>query len=265
MFDTNERRKTLHNVLSWITAILVIGLGVGFIVACVLIYNSGTNPFTRESVGRMLLYLLAPSIITVLVVAVGGALRLVYPVEDKAKKSKPDVELTLKRLQSTRDLSLVDEEVRASVLRARLLRKIAGYVNLFLALVGAVIATVYCLIPENITDELNATVISCTLAALICMLPSLIFYIVRIFTDKRSMNTEIALLTSLERAKMGGDTAKSEVFDFIAKYKREFLLGIRIAVFIAGTVYIVLGVINGGMKDVLDKAIKICTECIGLG
>lgn len=30
-------------------------------------------------------------------------------------------------------------------------------------------------------------------------------------------------------------------------------------------VLIVLGVINGGMRDVLVKAINICTECIGLG
>ena len=28
---------------------------------------------------------------------------------------------------------------------------------------------------------------------------------------------------------------------------------------------IVLGIINGGMADVLNKAVKICTECIGLG
>ncbi len=28
---------------------------------------------------------------------------------------------------------------------------------------------------------------------------------------------------------------------------------------------IVAGIINGGMRDVLVKAIKICTECIGLG
>ena len=28
---------------------------------------------------------------------------------------------------------------------------------------------------------------------------------------------------------------------------------------------IVLGVMNGGMFDVLVKAINICTECIGLG
>ena len=39
----------------------------------------------------------------------------------------------------------------------------------------------------------------------------------------------------------------------------------RIALFAAAAVLITLGVINGGLNDVLVKAINICTECIGLG
>ena len=34
---------------------------------------------------------------------------------------------------------------------------------------------------------------------------------------------------------------------------------------VVAIVMIVIGVLNGGMNDVLQKAIKICTECIGLG
>ena len=33
----------------------------------------------------------------------------------------------------------------------------------------------------------------------------------------------------------------------------------------AAILLIVLGVVNGGAKDVLTKAVKICSECIGLG
>lgn len=39
----------------------------------------------------------------------------------------------------------------------------------------------------------------------------------------------------------------------------------RIAVFAAAVILIVAGILNGGMFDVLVKAINICTECIGLG
>ena len=47
--------------------------------------------------------------------------------------------------------------------------------------------------------------------------------------------------------------------------KRGALLAVRGAVFLLCVLFIVLGVLNNGMKDVLEKAIKICTECIGLG
>jgi hypothetical protein len=40
---------------------------------------------------------------------------------------------------------------------------------------------------------------------------------------------------------------------------------VRIAVFCGAVALIVLGIQNGGMFDVLVKAINICTECIGLG
>ena len=39
----------------------------------------------------------------------------------------------------------------------------------------------------------------------------------------------------------------------------------RVVVFLIAILFIVLGVRNGGMRDVLQKAIRICTECIGLG
>lgn len=35
--------------------------------------------------------------------------------------------------------------------------------------------------------------------------------------------------------------------------------------FAAGAVLVVLGVLNGGALDMLAKAVKICSECIGIG
>ena len=40
---------------------------------------------------------------------------------------------------------------------------------------------------------------------------------------------------------------------------------VRIVILFTAVVFIVLGVMNGGLRDVLIKAINICTECIGLG
>lgn len=40
---------------------------------------------------------------------------------------------------------------------------------------------------------------------------------------------------------------------------------IRAFLFAAAVLCILAGILNGGMRDVLYKAINICTECIGLG
>ena len=47
--------------------------------------------------------------------------------------------------------------------------------------------------------------------------------------------------------------------------KPVLLKTIRCVIFVAALVFIVVGIFNGSASDVLTKAIKICTECIGLG
>ena len=37
------------------------------------------------------------------------------------------------------------------------------------------------------------------------------------------------------------------------------------ALFLLGLTMVALGILNGGARDVLAKAISICTECVGLG
>jgi hypothetical protein len=43
------------------------------------------------------------------------------------------------------------------------------------------------------------------------------------------------------------------------------VMGLRLAVVAVAVCFIVIGIFNGSANDVLTKAIKICTECIGLG
>ena len=43
------------------------------------------------------------------------------------------------------------------------------------------------------------------------------------------------------------------------------LFVIRAVLLVVAALFIVIGIVNGSARDVLTKAIKICTECIGLG
>ncbi len=71
----------------------------------------------------------------------------------------------------------------------------------------------------------------------------------------RSMEREAAALKSAPKA---ASQPKKE-------QKPLPLTALRIALYAIAAVLIVLGVLNGGLYDVLVKAINICTECIGLG
>lgn len=50
-----------------------------------------------------------------------------------------------------------------------------------------------------------------------------------------------------------------------AMNKPQNLKWVRSALLVLAAILIVVGIINGGMRDVLVKAINICSECIGLG
>ncbi|MDE6442344.1 MAG: thioredoxin [Clostridia bacterium] len=48
-------------------------------------------------------------------------------------------------------------------------------------------------------------------------------------------------------------------------HHKYFLLGVRIAVGVIAVSFIIAGICNGNMSRILEKAINICMECIGLG
>ena len=77
------------------------------------------------------------------------------------------------------------------------------------------------------------------------------------YSAKKSMNYAKALLKKYKKTDISIDTDK----------KRELitLWTIRGVILTVAIVFIIIGVINGGPVSVLNKAAKICSECIGLG
>ncbi|MFR8332857.1 MAG: CD1871A family CXXC motif-containing protein [Oscillospiraceae bacterium] len=71
----------------------------------------------------------------------------------------------------------------------------------------------------------------------------------------RNVNREIAAL----KGHVGRETSEQPT-------PRRLPVGLlRAGLYGVAILFIVLGVMNGGLRDVLVKAINICTECIGLG
>ena len=62
---------------------------------------------------------------------------------------------------------------------------------------------------------------------------------------------------------MNGGKTEEKKPSAIERYR--LVLGVRIALLTMGVAFVVIGIFNGGAKDVYDKAVKLCMECIGLG
>lgn len=123
--------------------------------------------------------------------------------------------------------------------------------------VSIIFALRYLLNKDNFTSwDLELTMGNMLVALLPSMIISFAALLAKsIFIDK-SYSRELAILATAPKDKMKKETVADNS-------KSQFY--IRIALYVLAVLFIILGVINGGLRDVLVKAINICTECIGLG
>ena len=265
--DTNKTRiKLIYGI---VTSVMIAALGVLFITSAYGIYSSGPNAFTRESVGAALTSIIVPIIISVVLIIGGFILSIVFPGGKTPARAFVTDEVMEERLLANREIS-ANTEIAADIEKERRKRSLFKLINIALTVVGIVAIFVYALNPEHYSDNLNKTVIDFTVNIVITMLPSLVFASARLVVNPLSYKKEIELLKALPKSDNPTPVSqKTGVFDsftaFLHKNEAPIVLGVRIALVLVGVVYITLGVLNGGMSDVLEKAIKICTECIGLG
>lgn len=242
--------------------------GVLLMISCVQIYKSGeSRPFTPESISAAFSKIAVFVWVTVGAVALGIVLALICPAEQGKPRVIRQKKATLRRLQSRLNTNLCDAECLASVRKEERLRVILRIVTVIACVAGSVPAVVYALdldhfvLYQDGVDMLNASVIAACLwiipATLICLGICLAFsYLEEASFDRQIKEVKAAI------AKTGASALQDEP----AKPSRTKLVWcIRGAVLLVALTFIVLGICNGGMADVLSKAINICTECIGLG
>lgn len=75
----------------------------------------------------------------------------------------------------------------------------------------------------------------------------------------------VILLNKKPKTKKSKCCSCCPIENYNPKVENTFVWIIRAIVFVIAITFIILGVFNGGVRDVLIKAINICTECIGLG
>lgn len=147
----------------------------------------------------------------------------------------------------------VPPEAEAEKCRRRNVRLTAGGV----ICACTILAGVYLLNPENFASlDLESVVGSMVLHVAPWVVLALAAAAAASVLNGRSVLREIEILKAAPQEKRTPAEPAG---------KKSGLPALRIALYAAAAVLIVMGVMNGGMWDVLVKAVNICTECIGLG
>jgi hypothetical protein len=263
-----------------VLSLLLVACGICFAVACVDIYRSGPNPFNPESISSHFKSICVPVYITLGLLILGIPLSLCLPLEVTKKRQKIDKKQTLRGLYSRFDYTKATEEALHKLNKFRFTRYALYAINLLLLIGGTIASLIYALNIENfqaISTEgvslINASIIAGSLVVLRYLVLPLVFSIALIFVDKALVSRELDALKGTikeDKAILPKDapsnlTILEKITIKLAKHKRAILLAIRIILVVGAITLIIVGIANGGMYTVLQKANKLCQECIGLG
>ncbi len=261
---TNEKLRKLHLIYGIALSVIIIITGICFIVSCIDIYRSGARPFTYESISAHFISIIVPVVLCIVGI-IGGMVLSFFPLEKPKIKGIIDTGITLKKMSAKIDLSKCDAEAQSKITKERKIRLYSNVFCIDAIVVSLAISLIYTLNKNNFpANDINGEMVSAMLFVIPCAIVSLaaIYATMLICTSSYARELEV-VKASFKNAKkeINGQQATKEP----NSQNEKILLGARLTIFVLAVAFIVIGIFNGGMADVLQKAINICTECIGLG
>ena len=254
------KKQRIQLIAGCVVSALLVASGIALMLACLGIYRAGDRPFTVDSIGAAYRRVAVLLWITVGAVVAAIVLRLALPTQHKPRRAKADHKAILARLKERLPMEC-DPAVWEEIDAERRLRRLLRIACILLCVVFSWPALRYVCNPAHYGENYNAAVV----AACLWMLPALVALLgIRIgysFAEEYSCRRELA---AVKRAMVNG-TPRAVTREVKAEPCGRALLILRISLAVVALALLIIGVANGGMADVLYKAINICTECIGLG
>ena len=252
----NEKKlRLIHTVCGCVISAALIVAAVCLIVSAYTIYNLGDSPYTPESIGAEYAKIAAPLWVAIGAVFAGIILNIALPMPNSKLKIDKDPFIKLRILQK----KLPADCTHTGIARQRSIRKIARTVCALICAISFVPAViVLCdydsFTVENLTPALLRVVTALAIGAIVSgVLLFVLSVIERKSAEKEIEQTKLAISSADKSDKKPVKNNENKV-----KIARLILVGIA-------CVLIVIGLTQDGFYDVLQKAIRICTECIGLG
>lgn len=228
-------------------------------VSCIDIYKSGEHPFSRTAVANAFNKISIPIYICISMTILGFLLDLFLPNVIGKGKLNISKDMLLNNIQSKKDLSQCDVDIVCSVLIERKKRRLHSTLRMVVIIISSVIFLAYALDPDHFHQtDINGSMLKAMLVLIPCLLVSFAYSLFTVIINEKSMFNEIELLKKLP-------TKERSEADELAYSNDKKITAIRFLILIFGIGILVYGFYAGGTRDVLTKAVNICTECIGLG
>ncbi|MCH5146791.1 MAG: hypothetical protein J1F61_02150 [Clostridiales bacterium] len=266
--------KMVRLIYGWVFTAFTIIIGALFLWQVLDIYFGGLKagslkPYSYDDVvSRIKTYISIPFWIWIAAMIAGLILWEIFSVKEKLTPIT-DARYVLYRL-SKRIPVEVDEGKKGSlnyVKDQQKKLKIFYWTLLGLAALYVIYIVIYVSIPSNFTDTKNVTHEVVTMAAYVLPVAAVVFAVgcVYVYVLGRSANKMLPHVKKLTAGIKAPQPVQPNKFTQIVTHKY-FILGVRVAVACLGVAFVLLGIFyNNSINEVFEKAIRICTECIGLG
>ena len=225
-------------------------------------------PYSVETVSKRFSQIAVPFWLWIALLAGGGVISTLIPAEEQRPKAQVSDNKMLARLTGRLP---ENAEGMVELNKKKALRNMVWIACAVVCIFASVMACVYLLDKNYVVTfatkfykshaeaEKLAKIFPWIFVALCVCVGALLY-------QSYSLKKELALAKkmladSAKRGEMAVGKGKKEPRQTNEKAKNI----IRIVLAAASVALIIIGIFNGGMRDVLEKAINICTQCIGLG
>ncbi len=274
MNSSHEKKKErFENYFPLTLSIAIILTGILYIIAvCHLYFTGGNQPFSRERVGEYLLWLAVPSAITVIMIVIGSVLRRIAGKDRFTSMYQGTataafrMKSRLKNLSHGFDYNNAPDSIKARIENQKAIKNKFLWTAIAITGVSLIPSFLILLDFDRYTiPNLNGDIASAAAVILGGAILSLIAWSAYAVVKSNAVEEELFAIKDAvrENPALYKNIPKDDKSSILESGK--IISVLRIVILLLAAALIVLGVFNGGMSDVLAKAVKICTECIGLG
>ncbi len=252
---SEKTARTVRLLYGCVLSFLLVLTGLFLILSALAIYyGGGESPYTPEAIGERFSAIALPVSITLGAIVGGIVLHFVLPAPASRPHARIDRRALLARMEAKKDATAAYTDAARKERRLRLILRVGTGL---LSLVAAIPAILHLSAPESFRYPAYNDSVIAAMPSLLLFSASLaiLLTVCGILCDRSYARQMKVLATQSARTDVPAEKPQSTRTAWIA----------RVLILAIALVLLTVGIIGGGMEDVLSKAINICTECIGLG